>query len=126
MTAPFGLSDDNSRTFTAGEALAQHAAVTLKSDGNVENADSDTDKVLGFASRAAASGEAVSVRLVSAPTNNCVATSAVAVGELVSPTSTAGKVESNGTPGTNPVLGVALTAAAADGDVLVIASVSSI
>ena len=56
MTAPFGLSDDNSRTFTAGEAIAQHAAVTLKSDGNVENADSDTDKVLGFASRAAASG----------------------------------------------------------------------
>ena len=121
MAASFGLTDAFTRTFTADEALNAHDAVTLKSNGNVEASDGATDLVLGFVTRDAASGEECSVRLVSAPSNNATSAGAISVGDQVFPNASAGRVGSGGTPGTNPVLGVALTAASGAGETIVLA-----
>ena len=126
MAASFGLSDVFSRTFTANEALSKHDAVVLLSSGNVEAADGAGDLVLGFASRDAASGEEVSVRLLGAPSNNAVANGSINVGAEVFPSTTAGRVSATGTPGTHPVLGVALTASSGNGDTIVIARAATV
>tara|TARA_B100000029_G_scaffold461074_1_gene492569 strand:- start:240 stop:620 length:381 start_codon:yes stop_codon:yes gene_type:complete len=120
MAASFGLNDVFSRTFTAGEDLNAFDAVTLKSDGTVEASDADTDSVLGFCSRDCKSGDDVAVRLIGAPSNNATAAGTVAVGALVYPNAAAGRVGASGSEGTNPVLGVAVTAAASAGDTIVI------
>jgi len=126
MAASFGLTDVFSRTFTANEALSAFDAVVLLSSGNVEAADGTGDLVLGFASRDCASGEEVAVRLVGAPSNNATAGGAVAVGQQVYPSTTAGRVTITGTPGTHPVLGTALTAASANGETIVIARTATV
>jgi hypothetical protein len=126
MAASFGLTDVFSRTFTAAEAINAFDAVTLTSAGTVDRADGATDNVIGFASRAAAAGEEVAVRLVGAPSQNATSQSTVAIGALLYPTSTPGQVGTSGTPGTNPCLGVAVTAATGGGQTIVLLTTRSV
>jgi hypothetical protein len=115
----WGLTDTYTRTFTANEAIAKHALVTLLSTGNVENTDAQTEEPIGHAMRDAAANEEVAVRLMVAPSQNAISAGAITVGNKVYPTATAGKVDDAGTPGTHPVLGVCVEAASAADEIIV-------
>lgn len=101
------------RTFEAGGAIAQDLRVVLGSGGTVTVAGA-ADREVGTAVRPSfASGENIAVDLASLEgTSVVVASGAIAIGASVYGAAS-GKV---GTTDTGSPVGVALTAAAADGD----------
>lgn len=109
--------DGQTKTFIADEAIAINLRVKLDSDGKVTIAGL-ADKELGTAvTPAFAAGDPVAVRLrTAAGTHKMIAVEALAVGSVVY-TETAGKVQDTA-QATAFQVGVALEAAAADGDVI--------
>lgn len=102
------------RTFTAGEALSvPYLRVKLSSGAVVAAGASDQD--IGIALRAVASGEPVAVKLRNFPGSTAmVAAKAITAGTSVF-TAASGKLSDASPAGSYP-RGVALSAAAADGD----------
>lgn len=114
-------------TFYAGEALAQFRRVKIKSGTTtnppeVEYADLN-DRSVGMTCAAAASGELVAVKTMTAPGNRVVtAAGAFAVGATVYGAND-GKVDDVSTSAA--LLGTALEAAAADGDLVEIVPIGT-
>ena len=107
------------RSFTAGASISQYRAVTIASDGDAEHA-TDTASLLiaGASDRAASSGESVTVALANAGGSAFIeASEAITAGTAVYATA-AGKVALVGTTTNDVLVGTALTAAGADGDVI--------
>jgi hypothetical protein len=107
------------RTFTAGAAVSQYRAVTIESDGDAIHA-TDTSGLLivGISDRAAASGEPVTVALSNAGGTAFVESAeAITVGTAVYATAS-GKVALVGTTTNDVLVGTALSASGADGDVI--------
>ena len=109
--------DTNTKPFTASGAIAQYARVKQNSDGTVAAA-AATDRDIGTATRATfASGDPVAVKLRSAAgTHKMIAAGAITAGALVY-SAASGKVSATAATGSY-VLGTALEAATADGDVI--------
>ena len=109
--------DTNTKGFTASAAISQYARVKQNSDGTVAAA-AATDRDIGTATRATfASGDPVAVKLrTAAGTHKMIAAGAISAGALVY-TAGSGKVSASGATGSY-VLGTALEAANADGDVI--------
>ena len=107
---------DFERTGTAGENLAsaQYYIVQLSATGNIEVAEGATDLIVGVLQNKPASGEAALYRF--AGTTKVVASAAIAIGAFVTTTAT-GKAVTTTTAGDH-VVGRALEAAAADGDII--------
>jgi len=107
--------------FQASEALTQYYLVKLGStEGYVDQSDTANEVCIGVTQEActaddATSGKIVDVRLMGVTT--CVSSEAVALGAFVRSTG-AGKVGTPAAAAKQKILGVALTAAAADGDQL--------
>ncbi len=111
------FNDDGYKTFECDEAIAQYARVKLDSDGKITTAGL-TDKGIGvLRDESFAAGEKKAVKLNSAPgTMKMIASEAIAAGaEVYSEAS--GKVQDTA-QATAYLVGVALEAATADGDVI--------
>jgi len=107
------------RSFTAGASVSQYRAVTIASDGDVEHA-TDTASLLiaGASDRSASSGESLTVALANAGGSAYIeAAEAITVGTAVYATAS-GKVALVGTTTNDVLVGTALSASAADGDVI--------
>lgn len=107
---------DFERTGNAGEDLSssRYYAVQLDASGNVEIAESATDLLVGVLQNKPESGGAALYRF--AGTTKMVASAAISIGDWVTTTS-AGKAVAT-TTDKNVVLGRALEAATADGDII--------
>lgn len=105
------------KAFECDEAIAQYARVKLDSDGKITTCGL-TDKGIGTATRETfAAGEFVDVRLDTAPgTSKMIVSEAVAAGATLY-SEAAGKVQDTA-QATSFQVGVAMEAAAADGDVI--------
>lgn len=111
------LVDVNVKGFEADEAIALYARVKLDSDGKITNAGL-ADKEIGTAQQEAfAAGDIVSVKLRSGSgTHKMIASEALAAGAVVY-TEASGKVQDTA-QATSFIVGTALEAASADGDVI--------
>ena len=109
--------DGQTKTFEADEAIAENLRVKLDSDGKVTVAGL-ADKEIGTAvTPAFAAGDNVTVRLrTAAGTHKMIAIEALAVGATVY-TEANGKIQDTAAS-TSFQVGIALEAAAADGDVI--------
>ena len=108
-------TDGNTKTFTAGAAIAQYARVKFSS-GNVITA-GIADKDIGIATTAAAaSGDPVAIALISkSGTHKAIAAAAIAQGAAVY---TAADGEVSVSASTAFQRGIALEAAATDQDII--------
>jgi len=111
------LVDVNVKGFEADEAIALYARVKLDSDGKITNAGL-ADKEIGTAQQEAfAAGDIISVKLRSGSgTHKMIASEALAAGAVVY-TEASGKVQDTA-QATSFIVGTALEAASADGDVI--------
>jgi len=107
--------DDHSGiSLPAAAAIGKHLRVKLDANGRVLVA-AGTDAGVGYTTRSAAAiDEMIAIRSPKAPSQIVTAAEAIAVGSKVYGDA-AGKV---GETATNVYLGVALTAAGADGDIM--------
>ncbi len=107
---------DMEKTGVAGESMtaSQYYIVQLSATGNIEIGEGATDLLVGVLQNKPASGEAALYRF--AGTSKVVASAAIAIGAFVT-TTAAGKAVTTTTAG-NHVIGRALEAAAADGDII--------
>ena len=112
-----GFVESNTRTFEAGAAIGRHLRVKLTSGTLAVAGATDTEEVGTMNEASFAAGEVKAVRLRSAMgTAEMVAAGSITVGSEIF-TAASGKVST--TQATNAVrVGVALTAAGADGDVI--------
>tara|TARA_R110002167_G_scaffold47239_6_gene140082 strand:- start:764 stop:1123 length:360 start_codon:yes stop_codon:yes gene_type:complete len=112
---------NNTRTFVAGEALDAYLLVEVQSDGTVDkSAGTAGELVIGFTVAPAASGEAASISLVhGGGTSYGVASEAFAIGDKVY-SGASGKLV---TATTGALVGITLTTATADGDVIEVAAI---
>lgn len=108
---------DNAATFVAGEAITRNARVRINTSGALVLAGANTPAI-GVAEYAVADGEACTVRLYGSGTMQMIASEALTVGETVYGAAS-GKI-SDTTTGTT-IIGQALEAAAADGDIIHVA-----
>lgn len=110
------VEDDGVATFTAGEALAVNRLVKLHTDGTLLYADAG-EEAIGVTLAAADSAASVAIRLSGALTRfTGVASEAIAVGSVVF-TAADGKVADTASA---TRIGVAQSAAAADGDAITV------
>lgn len=110
-------NDTGFKSFAAAGAIPQFSRVKLGNDGTVDVAGL-TDRDIGTAVTAAlAAGDVITVKLRSAPgTHKMIAIEALAAGALIY-TEASGKVQDTAAA-TAFILGHALEAATADGDVI--------
>ena len=110
------VSNMGEKTKEAGEDLSekQFYIVQMDSSGDMEVAESATDLLLGVLQDKPESGQAGTYRHKG--TSKVVASAAIAIGAYVT-TTNAGKAVTTTTQG-NKVIGIALEAAAADGDII--------
>ena len=113
---------NNTRTFVAGEALAAYLLVKVESNGTVIKATATAAEAkIGFTVAPAASGEAATISLANGGgTSYGIASEALSIGEKVYAAAN-GKLESSS--GTGDLVGITLTAATADGDVIEVAAI---
>jgi len=113
---------NNSRSFVAGEALDAYLLVKVESNGTVIKATSTASEAkIGFTIAPAASGESVSVSLShGGGTSYGIASEALAIGDKVFGDA-GGKLAAAG--GAGDLVGITLTAATADGDVIEVATI---
>lgn len=104
------------KTLVAGEALTskQFYIVQLDASGNVEVGEGATDLLVGVLQNEPASGEGATYRFLG--TSKVVASGVVAIGDWVT-SDAAGKATATTTDG-DVVIGRALEAAGADGDII--------
>lgn len=110
------VDDTGFKTFEASAAIAKHARVKVASTGKISEAGL-ADKEIGTAlNEAFADGDRVAVKLRTAPgTHKMIAADAVSIGDAVF-TQASGKV--GDTEATAFLVGTALDAATADGDII--------
>ena len=114
-----GQQIDRDRTFKAGADLtsSQFRFVKMSAQNTVVVATAGTDKIIGVLQNAPALNDTARVTLLNAQgTTQVVASAAIAVGAYVTAT-TGGKAVTTTTAG-NVVAGIAVDAAAADGDLI--------
>ena len=114
-----GQQIDRDRTFKAGADLtsSQFRFVKMSAQNTVVVATAGTDKIIGVLMNAPALNDVARVTLLNAQgTTQVVASAAIAVGAYVTAT-TGGKAVTTTTAG-NVVAGIAVDAAAADGDLI--------
>ena len=105
--------------FVANEAITQYELVKLTStEGAVDMADTANEQILGVAMEGATAAEAtagkvIDVRMMGVAT--CIAGEAISIGALVNAKAD-GRVKDIAAAVKQKVCGIALTAAAADGD----------
>jgi len=111
------VNESGHKAFTASAAITQFARVKLESAGTIVTAGL-AEKEIGTVTRAAfASGDVIDVKLTSASgTHKMIAKEAIAVGARVY-TEAGGKVQDTAESTAFP-LGTALTAAAAENDII--------
>lgn len=103
--------------FEAAEAIGQHELVYLSAAGKVSVCDL-TNQPIGVATRAAALGEAVTVKLFNAPgTFKVKVSEALAAGAKLH-TENSGKVQDTAQATSHPLPLMANEAATADGDII--------
>ena len=112
---------NNTRTFVADEALDAYLVVFVQSDGTVVKATGgENEPKVGFTIAPAASGEAASISLIhGGGTSYGLASEAITIGDIVFAVA-GGKIGLLG--GNLARVGIALTAATADGDVVEVIS----
>lgn len=109
--------DGNTKSFIADEAIAKHLRVKLDSDGRVTIAGLAEREIGTAETPAFAAGDPITVRLrTAAGTCKMVAIEALAAGASVY-TETVGKVQDTA-QATSFLIGTAMEAATADGDVI--------
>jgi hypothetical protein len=115
---------NNSRTFVAGEALAAYLLVKVESDGTVIKATAAAaEPKVGFTIAPVASGEAATISLThGGGTSYGTAAEALSIGDIVYGDA-AGKLSASGSSGDK--IGITLTAATADGDVIEVTPIHS-
>lgn len=101
-------------TGIAGEAISQYAPLVWQADGTVKAASAATDIICGVAQNPAKLGEEITIMVQGV--TFAVAGGAINAGVQVAPTATAGKV--GAAAGSNTIIGIALTQATADGEVI--------
>jgi hypothetical protein len=101
------------RSFTADAAITKNRVVKITSTG-VDVATADTDKVIGVSTLTVATGDQCPVQL--SGTCKITASAAISAGDLVVAT-TGGKIATT-TTDKKRVIGTALEAATADGDLI--------
>src|SRR5258708_5436743 len=104
---------DFEKSFLADNAVTAYNVVKVTSTG-ADVATANTDKIIGVAQATCAAAEQVVVRFVG--TSKVIASAAVSVGDRVTAT-TSGKVVTT-TTDKQGIIGMALEAAAADGDII--------
>jgi hypothetical protein len=104
---------DFERSKTADNAITAYQVVKITSTG-IDVATSNSDAIVGVAQMAAAATEQCTYRFIG--TTKAIASAAISAGAKVTAT-TAGKVVTT-TTDHHTVLGVALEAASADGDII--------
>lgn len=109
-------TNSNEKTFLASEDLSakQFYIVQMDASGDAEVGEGATDLLIGVLQNTPASGQAARVRF--AGTSKVVASDVIAIGAYVTSTA-AGKAVTTTTQG-DVVIGQALEAAAADGDII--------
>lgn len=117
--------DNSSRTFVAGEALDAYLLVQVTGDGTVDKATATAGQSnVGFTVTAAASGEAVSVSLLYGGGSSFgTASEAISIGDIVY-----GAADGKLTPddsANGDKIGVSLSAATADGDIIEVLPINS-
>jgi hypothetical protein len=115
---------NNTRTFVAGEALDAYLLVKVQSNGTVVKAtDTAAEPKVGFTVSPVASGEAATISLThGGGTSYATAAEALSIGDIVYGDA-AGKLSASGSSGDK--VGITLTAATADGDVIEVAPIHS-
>lgn len=106
------------QTFKAGGAITANRAVKLDSNGDVVVTTAITDKVVGIALETKASGEYVDVITVNGVKQKVTASAAVTIGDDVMPTASGSGKCSTAAGATAKSFGIALSAAAADGEII--------
>ena len=108
---------NNTRTFVAGEALDAYMLVDIESDGSVTKAsETSVGTQIGYTIASTASGEAATISLVvGGGTSYAIADGAVAIGQVIY-SAAGGKVSATGVGAQR--IGLAVSAATADGDVI--------
>lgn len=105
-------------TLKAGAAVTANRAVKLDANGDVIHTTAITDKVVGISLQTVASGEDVELLTVNGVKAKATASAAVSIGDDVMPTASgAGKCSTASGP-TAKSFGIALSAAAADGEII--------
>lgn len=109
--------DNTSRTFVASEAIGAYILVKVDSSGLVEPATATADEPkIGYTVASVASGEAATISLIhGGGSSYATAAEALAIGATVYGDAD-GKLSATGSSGDK--VGVSLTAATADGDVI--------
>ncbi len=107
---------NSNRTFVNGSsALGAYILVKVASDGTLSASDASADPVVGFTTSPAAASEATTVSLIhGGGTSFAIASKDIAIGDLVYNTTGGKLTDASGTE----KIGVALSAAASDGDVI--------
>ena len=113
---------NNSRSFVAGEALDAYLVVFVQSTGTVVKATGgENEPKVGFTVAPIASGEVANISLIhGGGTSYGLASEAISIGDILFATA-GGKVGLLG--GNLARVGIALTAATADGDVVEVATI---
>ena len=115
---------NNTRTFVAGEALEAYLLVKVESDGTVIKATATAaEPKVGFTVEPVASGSAATISLThGGGTSYGIAAEALTIGDIVYGDA-AGKLSASGSSGDK--VGITLTAATADGDVIEVTPIHS-
>ena len=115
---------NNTRTFVAGEALAAYLLVKVESDGTViKSTATAAEPKVGFTVAPVASGAAANISLThGGGTSYGTAAEVLAIGDIVYGDA-AGKLSASGSSGDK--IGITLTAATADGDVIEVTPIHS-
>ena len=104
--------------FVAGGTISANRVVELDSSGNVTAANAIADEAIGVALTAAASGDQVQVQIGGIA--KITASAAVSIGDAVMVTASGSGKVSTSSGATALDVGIALEAAAADGDVIAV------
>jgi len=115
---------NTTRTFVAGEALDAYLLVKVDSSGNVVKATATaSEPKVGYTTASVASGEAANISLIHGGGSAfATAAEALSIGDIVYGDAN-GKVSASGSNGDK--IGITLTAATADGDVIEVLPVHS-
>ena len=116
--------DNTTRTFVAAEAIGAYILVKVDSSGLIETASATaTEPKVGYTTTAVSLGQAANVSLIhGGGSSYATASEALAIGDIVYGDAN-GKVSATGSSGDK--VGITLTAATADGDVIEVLPIHS-
>lgn len=110
------LAGAKPQTFKAGAAITANRLLKLTAENTVEHATAITDDIIGVSTKTVASGEYVDVLTTPGAKHKVTAGAAIAVGAQVMPQAAGAGKCATAAGATAKSVGIALTAAAADGE----------